>query len=57
MRCSQGFTLGEMIIVIVILGIMGSAFGAFIVPAVLANRDLERHAPHWWTRRTLPCGA
>jgi MSHA biogenesis protein MshO len=41
---SRGFTLGELIIVIVILGIMGSTFGVFIVPAVLAHRDLERRA-------------
>ena len=43
-RRNAGFTLGELIIVIVILGIIGSSFAAFIVPALLANRDLERRA-------------
>jgi MSHA biogenesis protein MshO len=40
----RGFTFIEMIVVIVILGIVGTTFGIFIVPAVNANRDLARRA-------------
>jgi MSHA biogenesis protein MshO len=43
MRRMGGFTLAEMIVVIVILGIVGSMF-AFILPAVTANLDMERRA-------------
>jgi MSHA biogenesis protein MshO len=44
MNARRGFTLIEMVVAIVVLGIVGTTFGVFIVPAITANQDLERRA-------------
>src|ERR671937_323259 len=41
-RC--GFTLIEMVVAIIILGIVGASFGMFILPALNANQAVERRA-------------
>lgn len=43
-RLPQGFSLVEMVITIVVLGIIAVTAGAFILPAVNAHRDLQRRA-------------
>jgi MSHA biogenesis protein MshO len=40
----RGFTLVEMVVAIIVLGIVGTAFGVFIVPAITANQAVERRA-------------
>lgn len=40
----RGFTLMEMVITIIILSIVATTFGVFIVPAVNANQAVERRA-------------
>ncbi len=42
-RC-RGFTLIEMVVAIIVLGIVGTTFGLFIVPAITANQAVERRA-------------
>jgi len=41
---ARGFTLMEMVLAIVILGILGATFGMFIVPAVSAHQALQSRA-------------
>jgi MSHA biogenesis protein MshO len=43
-RLARGFTLMEMVLTIVILGIIGTSFGIFIVPAVNAHQALQSRA-------------
>ena len=40
----RGFTLIEMVVAIIVLGIVGITFGLFIVPAMNANQAVERRA-------------
>jgi MSHA biogenesis protein MshO len=40
----RGFTLIEMVFVILILGVIGTSFGVFVVPAVRASRAIEQRA-------------
>ena len=40
----RGFTLIEMVVAIIVLGIVGTTFGLFIVPAINANQAVERRA-------------
>ena len=44
MNARHGFTLIEMVVAIIILGIVGATFGLFIVPAINANQAVERRA-------------
>jgi len=44
MNARRGFTLVEMVVAIIVLGIVGITFGVFIVPAIKANQDVERRA-------------
>jgi MSHA biogenesis protein MshO len=44
LKSSRGFTLLEMVMAIVILGIIGATIGMFIVPAVNAHQAMERRA-------------
>jgi MSHA biogenesis protein MshO len=44
MNARRGFTLIEMVVAIIVLGIVGTAFGVFIVPAINANQAVERRA-------------
>jgi len=41
---AAGFTLIELVVSIVLLGIVATTIGAFIVPAVTAHQDVERRA-------------
>ena len=43
-RRGAGFTLMEMVVSIVLLGIVGTTIGAFMIPAINAHRDVERRA-------------
>src|ERR1043166_1773551 len=43
-RFQRGHTLVELVMVIVVLGIIGTTFGLFIVPAITANQAVERRA-------------
>lgn len=40
----RGFTLIEMVVAIIVLGIVGVTLGVFIVPAITANQGVERRA-------------
>ena len=40
----RGFTLIEMVVAIIVLGIVGTTFGLFIVPAINANQAVEQRA-------------
>jgi len=40
----RGFTLIEMVFVILILGVIGTSFGVFVIPAVRASRAIEQRA-------------
>ena len=44
MNARRGFTLIEMVVAIIILGVIGATFGLFIVPAINANQSVERRA-------------
>jgi MSHA biogenesis protein MshO len=44
MKARRGFTLIEMVVAIIVLGIIGITFGVFIVPAITANQAVERRA-------------
>jgi MSHA biogenesis protein MshO len=44
MNPRRGFTLIEMVVAIIVLGIVGITFGLFIVPAINANQAVERRA-------------
>jgi MSHA biogenesis protein MshO len=44
MNTRRGFTLIEMVVAIIVLGIVGATFGLFIVPAINANQSVERRA-------------
>lgn len=44
MNVRRGFTLIEMVVAIIVLGIVGITFGVFIVPAITANQGVERRA-------------
>ena len=44
MNVHRGFTLIEMVVAIIILGIVGTTFGLFIVPAINANQAVEQRA-------------
>jgi len=44
MRAGRGFTLMEMVIAIVVLGIIGTSIGVFIVPAVNAHQAMQKRA-------------
>jgi len=44
MNARRGFTLIEMVVAILVLGIVGITFGVFIVPAITANQAIERRA-------------
>ncbi|HEX9395861.1 MAG TPA: type II secretion system protein [Burkholderiales bacterium] len=41
---ARGFTLLEMVVSIILLGIVATTIGAFILPAVTAQQDVERRA-------------
>jgi len=41
---SAGFTLAEVVISIVVLGIVSVSFGVFILPAITAQQDVQRRA-------------
>lgn len=41
---SAGFTLAEIVVSIVVLGIVSVSFGVFILPAITAHQDMQRRA-------------
>jgi MSHA biogenesis protein MshO len=43
-KSGRGFTLMEMVLAIIILGIVGTSFGVFIIPAVNAHLALQNRA-------------
>ena len=43
-KTHRGFTLIEMVVALIVLGIVGVTFGVFIVPAITANQAVERRA-------------